>query len=461
MLTLLINFRACGLLLCICGADVESQSNKNPKCFPIIVMTDMIKTYQKKISHERGITLTEMLVILFVVIGIFWGAITGARIGAEYGIAWIKVCGGIVGAIIGGLGVLFASFLVVMLFSLIGMIQRIMEPADLVCRCQKLGTPTPEHLIADTPIKQEAIAESWKLMEWPEFARIRSAEPLTAEILRARLAEGTLSEERITLAASLGDTAATALGTPPIEPVLRFKGWVTMPKDIQKALRSGLPPRLCIAWALSCVERVLLTFEREFHQDTRRRQVLGAVLMVLRENNSDAIELCKTFLHTGGDISNSGCRVLHRDLKERMKGKRSLGERAAHAVYLLARATSKFLEPDELWTIFSHNSQSDICATPQTRCDWSGPWYRAEDIAHEASQATTQLEAEYQWQREELIRMILSWERWDEDRLAWQKRVEEEWIPKVQARDKEFRFKIPPYVELIRKQLIPWRNPGK
>ena len=54
--------------------------------------------------------------------------------------------------------------------------------------------------------------------------------------------------------------------------------------------------------------------------------------------------------------------------------------------------------------------------------------------------------------------MILGWQRWNEDRLAWQKRVDEEWIPKVQAQDNNFRFRTSYYIELIRKELTPWRN---
>ena len=395
---------------------------------------------------------------MLLIAGMFWGIAQGIKIGSQYG-PWMTVCGILIGAIAGPLAVILGLLLVISFFCFIAMIKRVLEPADLVCRCQELNTPTPAHLIADTPIKQEAVAESHKLMEWPEFARIRDAEPLTADILRAHLTEGTLSQDQIALAASLGNSSASALGITPVVPVLQHKSW-KMPKDIQRVLRSGLPPRLCMVWALSCVEHILPTFEKEFHQDTRPRQILGAALMVLRENKPEAIELCNTFLHSWWDVSKAGCHILHRDLKERMKGGRSLGQQAAHAAYQLARVVSKYIEPEELWTIYSRNSQSDTCATPQTRCYWSGPWYRAEDIAYEASLASAQPETEYQWQREELIRMILGWQRWNEDRQDWQKRVEEEWIPKVRTQDKEFRFKTSYYVELIRKQLVPWQNPG-
>lgn len=58
---------------------------------------------------------------------------------------------------------------------------------------------------------------------------------------------------------------------------------------------------------------------------------------------------------------------------------------------------------------------------------------------------------------EELARMILGWERWDADREAWRIHVEEEWIPRVIEKVKEVRFDVPAYVQLIRKELIPWK----
>jgi hypothetical protein len=54
--------------------------------------------------------------------------------------------------------------------------------------------------------------------------------------------------------------------------------------------------------------------------------------------------------------------------------------------------------------------------------------------------------------------MILSWERWDEDRLVWQKRVDDEWIPRIQAELKDVKFDMPAYIKLVRKQLVPWRK---
>lgn len=419
----------------------------------------MAKTHPNHVFHKSGITLIEMMVFLWLLAGILFGIIIGIKIGSEHG-TWMTLFGIVSGAIAGGLAAIGGIILIISFFCFIAMIIRILEPADLVCRCRELNTPTPEHLIADTPIKQEAVAESHKLLEWTEFAQIRNAPPFTKDILQKRLAGGTLSQEQIALAANLGDSAAAALGITPIEPVLYFKGWDKMPNDIQKVLRSGLPPRLCMVWAMSCVERVLETFEKEFHQDTRPRQAFGAALLVLRDNNSEAKELCHDFSNRWWDVSKAGCRVLHRDLIERMKGGRSLGEKAAATAYRFVRYISEFLEPTHLWINFSRNSQSYFCATPQTRCDWSQPCYSAESVIYEASHAAARPEVEQQWHREELIRMILGWERWNQDRLIWQTHVDEEWIPKIRAELKDVNFDIPAYIELVRKQLVPWRNQG-
>ena len=173
---------------------------------------------------------------MLLIAGMLWGIAQGIKVGSQYG-PWMTVCGVIIGAIAGPLTVILGLLLVITIFCFITMIKRMLEPADLVCRCQELGTPAPEHLIADTPIKQEAITESYKLMEWPEFARIRNTEPLTADILRARLAEGVLSQERIALAASLGNAAADELGITPVEPVLSYKSGIKIPKDIHKVLQ--------------------------------------------------------------------------------------------------------------------------------------------------------------------------------------------------------------------------------
>lgn len=420
----------------------------------------MTQVYLNKSSRMKGINLIEMLVLLSILAGILAGINTGAEICSKYGGTWIKVCGGIAGGILGGAAVILALFLLVSFFSLIGMLMRMLEPANLVCRCQELGTPAPKHLIADTPIKQEAVAESYKLLKWPEFARTRNTEQMTDYNLRIQLAKGNFSEERIALAAILGDSASTAMGIPPIEPILRNKPYDKIPIDIQRVLRSGLPPRLCMVWALSCTERVLPIFEKEFHQDTRPRQAVGLSLMVLKDNNAKALEFCREWLYTFWYAKEAGCRVLHRSLKERMKGGRSSGEYAATVAYRLIRKVYDFVEPRCLWTNYSNDSMTNAYATSQARCDWSQPCYHAESIAYDASLAFSEPEVERQWQRDELIKLILNWEQWNEDRQDWQRRVDEEWIPKIQAELKGVRFKIPEYIELVRKQLVPWRNPN-
>ncbi|HWI57104.1 MAG TPA: hypothetical protein VNZ22_07745, partial [Bacillota bacterium] len=78
--------------------------------------------------------------------------------------------------------------------------------------------------------------------------------------------------ERIALAVRLGHPAARALGIAPREPLIHYEHWAKLPEDLRAALRSGLPPRLCLVWSLACAERILPVFEREFHLDTRPRQ---------------------------------------------------------------------------------------------------------------------------------------------------------------------------------------------
>lgn len=234
-----------------------------------------------------------------------------------------------------------------------------------------------------------------------------------------------------------------------------------MPKDMRKTLKSGLPPRLCMVWALACAERALPVFEREFHQDTRPRQAFGAAFIFLRDDKADALELCRSFARKFWLAREAGCRVRRRNLKERIMGRPSNGQHAAECLFKLARSVSEFVEPHALWMVFAPGDIGNGYLTPQTRCDWSPPCFHAEDIAYMAAEAAPSKEAEFQWQREELARMILGWERWAEDREAWRVRVDEEWIPKIQSVAKDLPFKTPPYIERIRKELVPWRRSGE
>ena len=59
----------------------------------------------------------------------------------------------------------------------------------------------------------------------------RIAEPQ----LRARLSEDPEFGERIALAAQLGDAASQVIGMMAREPLLHYKGWAKLPKDIKTA----------------------------------------------------------------------------------------------------------------------------------------------------------------------------------------------------------------------------------
>jgi hypothetical protein len=418
----------------------------------------MSHTPQDRLFTKRAITLIEMLTFMAVLTGIFLGAGKGAEVTRAHGTS-ARVCGIVLGAIAGGTGVV-AAFLLP--FYLINMVRRALQPADFVCHCRESNAPIPEHLLPQTSIQHQAVAESRRLAEWPEFAELHTKDVVTEDSLRSRVAEGSLSMERVAIAACLGVPGARALTGGTVNAVLNYKHWARLPADIQATMRSGLPPRLCMVWALSCAERVLPVFEREFHQDTRPRQYFGAALMVVRDGDTDALEILQPKQPVAWrSARDRGCRVLHRGLKERIKGGSTKGEHASGSVFRLASGAVKFVEPGRLWGFYPPGDIRNGYETPRNRCNWSQPCFAAEDVAYEATLAAKQPETERQWQREELARMILEWERWDEDREAWRVRVDEEWISRVleEAQLKHFPFNVPEYVERLRRELAPWRTP--
>ncbi len=407
-------------------------------------------------AHEGGWTLVELLGWVCVLSGVLSCAALGCKWGAAHG-TWIRIGCGVLGAIIGGAA---GYSLIVVPLWLCGAIGRVLEPADLVCRC-RLGDSAPAHLTPNTGIEITAVAESRRLAEWPELARIRQREPDSEAGLRARLASAPEFSERIALAAQLGDAAARAVGIARSTPVLHFADSRRLPKSLREVLRSGLPPRLYFVWALLCTERVLPAFEREFHQDTRPRQALGAAALLLREGRHEALELCRTRLEFWYP-SDADCRVLHRDLWTRIRGSLSQGMESFWAFKELARLAADFIEPRALWAKYSPGHIANAYETPRNRCMWSHPRFHAEEVAYHAARASGALEDEYQWQRAELARMILGWERWVEDRAEWQRRVEEEWIPRVLYELEGWGlFNVSAYAERIREEFLPWRRVGK
>ena len=139
---------------------------------------------------------------------------------------------------------------------------------------------------------------------------------------------------------------------------------------------------------------------------------------------------------------------------ERFWGRPSRGEQAARGVFRLARAVSDFAEPSYLWAVYASGDIANAYATPRSRCDRSQPAFNAEAVVGDCTKVASDPESERQWQREELARLILNWERWDEDREAWRVRVERDWIPRVE--ETVMRFDVAAYTEEIRKKLVPW-----
>ncbi|MBN1910954.1 MAG: hypothetical protein JW818_14505 [Pirellulales bacterium] len=411
-------------------------------------------------TARSGLTLIELMVILGVILGIVIIAGPAIQAAKPHGIV-AQIAAGIVGTILGTvLGFVVAClglFCLALPFLIVGAIRRAFQPADLVCRCAETGGDVPKHLVLRTQFQHQAILESHRLSEWAEYANLPTDVPTTANELEACLAEGSVSAERIALVALLNDVPPKSLGMAPVKRAFKTGSAFRLSRDIHTVLRTGLPPRLGLAWALVCAERALPAFEREFHHDTRPRQWIGAVLMVLRDDDEEAKQfLCKK--HRLWSADDAGCRVLHQSLKQRILGERSQGERAGWAMQDLVRTASSYLEHDHLWTIYDRRDMTDAYATKQGRCDWSQPFPKAEDVAYQAIQAAEQPDAERQWQRQKLARMIFGWERWDDDREAWRLRVEDEWIPKILEKRNEFRFNVGAYVRLVRQELVPWKR---
>ena len=108
---------------------------------------------------QRGITLIEMLV--FMALGFFMlvGAQRGAALGGQYG-PWGLVGGMIGGALLGGVAFVATVFALYLPFGFFGMVRRILEPADLVCRCEEPDRECPENLAPQSSLAIESIEES-------------------------------------------------------------------------------------------------------------------------------------------------------------------------------------------------------------------------------------------------------------------------------------------------------------
>ncbi len=401
------------------------------------------------------------VVVLFVVLA---GAALGNHLyGGES--LWLRAGAVALGGIGGVVGLALVITLITAPFYLLGALRRVREPADFVCRCPKTPTGKLDRspgaasiiLVSRSRESARALEEGLRAAEWLELAPLRRPlDGLTIPDLRREVAAGSLTEERVALASALGDAAATALDVEPREPSLRRPS-SAVPKEVQLALRSGLPPRLCCVWALSSAERLLSILEAEFHQDMRPRQALGAAVLLLRDEDADAAELLRSKPFSVWRTQDAGCRVVHRSFADRFWGRTSNGERAGRALFQFARAVADYAEPRHLWMSFARSDIAHAYATPRVRCDLSQPAFRFGNFAYGAASAFLDPEAERRRQREELARLVLEWETWDEDREAWRTRVEDEWIPRVERTLSEVPFDVAAYVEEIRTSLVPWR----
>lgn len=409
--------------------------------------------------RARGLTLIELLVFMFCIASACLGAKIGVDLTKDMGIWWC-VAGLFLGGVGGGVAAVAAIFALLLPFEIYAAVRRTREPCDLVCRCHDPGVIVAAHLLPCNPLEQEAIAESRGWNDWSVYRELHLERAPATDRLRDQLRAGTLSEEQLLLAAALGEPAALSLADPPTKPLLNYRHWAKLPAELQLVLRSGLPPRLCMVWAMTCAARALAEFEREFHQDTRPRLRFGLALMALRdENTPDVCEALTKWRRMGwyaGRPSERGCRVLHRTFWERFRGARSRGEEASDAVFRFARAVADYVEPSELWHVYPTGDVANAYETPRNRCIGSLPSHAAEGVAYDSSRAVPSADEELARQRTELARMILGWKRWDEDRLAWQIKIEEVWIPKVEEQAAGLPFNVNSYAAIIRDIHLPW-----
>jgi hypothetical protein len=400
-----------------------------------------------------------LLFFLFFLICVAIGGSLGAK--SAFGMApgW-RIGGMILGAVLGGAAAIAAVFVFLLPFEIYAAIRRALEPADLLCRCHDPNITAPAHLAPSTALEAEAVTESRRWADWPPIAGLRSDRPPATDALRAQLNSGSLTQERLLPAADLGEPAAAALAAQPINPDAGTLQQRKLPADLRQVLNAGLPPRLCMAWAMTCAARALAVFENEFHQDTRPRQRFGLALMALRgDDNPEIYTRLAALREKGwylGKPNERGCRVLHRSLAERIRGRRSRGEYASDAVLRFASAVADYVEPATLWRVYSPGDMANAYLTSRNRCEWSLPSHGAEAVAVDAIRAAEAPAEELARQRTELARLILNWKTWDEDREAWRVRIEEKWIPKVKAAAAGLPFEVPAYIEQIRETHVPW-----
>jgi hypothetical protein len=416
-------------------------------------------TLSRSRFSQSGLTLIELLVFVFWISCAVFGAVSGIDYTRELTPPW-QVLGLLGGGAVGGLSGITAIFAFMLLISIPSTIRRAQEPAKLTCKCNDTGAAVAPHLLPTTQLDHDAISASRRWAELHNFAHLHLNLVPAEDKLRSRLATGQLTEEQLSLAACLGESAAAAIVPAPTKPLVNYRHWDRLPHDLELVLHSGLPPRMYPVWSMSCAARALAAFEREFHQDTRPRQKLGLAVMALLDDVAPEVRTALIEWKRGGTYSSHvpdhGCRVLHRTLWQRISGSNSRGEYAREAVLHFASNTAEFFSPDRLWYAYLAGDVANAYETPRNRAVWSLPSFGAQEVAHAAALAAASQEEEYALQRTELARMILAWPRWSEDRDDWTRRVETEFIPKIQENAAGLPFNIPKYIALVRELHTPW-----
>lgn len=196
-----------------------------------------------------------------------------------------------------------------------------------------------------------------------------------------------------------------------------------------------------------------------FHQDTRARQIAGAALLVLRDDDVNAARWL-----AGRPYCNprdAGCRVVYRTLSQRVWELETRGERAGNAIIRLANTVRDYIEPESLWRVYPSGDIGNAYMCADNRCHWSLPSFHAEDVAYQTALSTHDCRAEYDDQRITLAALIADWPNWDEDRAAWRQRVEQDWIPRIEASlPGHVSFNVPKYVARVRRTFVPWHGPS-
>ncbi|GEM_PF-3588176 len=442
-----------------------------------------------------GITRIGMLALLLLLGGLCLGTIWGIAQGAGHCVP-DRIAVGVLGALVGlilALLVLAEMYIARPVFTILyhgaaGLL-RLLQPTSCVCTC---SGPRQLNLAAT----DAEIASSTKLREVEGIASVEAALNAGVAGLRARLDEGDMDFARLSLAASLGHPLAIALSPPPpAHPLFRYDPlaahpWTLsddlrsglraapilpgFPSELSRALQSGLPPRLIVAWTLACAERALVAFETEFHEERRARQAFGAAVLALLDTSTPPESLAASLRGRPWWKWNEGCRVVRRTAWQRFGGAWTPGECAAFSIACALECLANVLEPRVLWTTGVPRGEREVCDSSEHRVLWARPCFLAHLAARDAAlvagnphdqfstvdaaRASDRQRAEFAWQSRQLADLILGWSRWDEDRDSWQHRVDAEWIPRIYRELRGTRFPLAPYVECVRRELVPWRG---